>query len=368
MKVTVKKYLNVRVGAPSVNAPCYQYLAPGSELEVDGVLYEGDLFEDSDKWLKDAANNYYWAGGVESNNELNSLLVPKINPDWFTQLKIEQIWQKYKIRGEGVTVAVLDTGIDLSNKEFADTLNSDNYWVGVNYPGTPQCNTIKDLNGHGTRCASLIGARNLYDYNIGIAPACKLLYCKISCDGEKPSAQSILDAIKWAIAKGAEIINISYYFLFDSVKEKQAFEQNLTEILKEKEVFLFACAGNNADPNNAYSEDYYPASFPAFISVGATNGNTFSNITVQNNNTIIHAPGINILSYSLTKSPDKASGTSFSTPIIAGIIALLISKYKHNKKEWVVSEIKKALVLTGDSILNNRKIINPTNLFKYFFL
>jgi len=47
MKVTVTKYLNVRVGKPSVNAPCYQYLAPGSELEMHGNLYKGDSFKDN---------------------------------------------------------------------------------------------------------------------------------------------------------------------------------------------------------------------------------------------------------------------------------------------------------------------------------
>ena len=67
MKVTVKVFLNVRVGKPSVNAPCYQYLAPGTELEVDGNLYPGDKFEGIDTWLKDEAGNYYWSGGVNYN-------------------------------------------------------------------------------------------------------------------------------------------------------------------------------------------------------------------------------------------------------------------------------------------------------------
>ena len=58
MKVTVKDYLNVRVGKPSVNAPCYQYIAPGSEIEVDGKLYTGDMYDGSDQWMKDEGGNY----------------------------------------------------------------------------------------------------------------------------------------------------------------------------------------------------------------------------------------------------------------------------------------------------------------------
>ena len=58
MKVTVTKYLNVRVGKASVNAPSYQYLAPGTILEVEDKTYKGDKYEDKDDWLKDAAGNY----------------------------------------------------------------------------------------------------------------------------------------------------------------------------------------------------------------------------------------------------------------------------------------------------------------------
>ena len=69
MKVTVKdNYLNVRVGKPSVNAPCYQYIAPGSIIDVDGKLYKGDKYGDSniDIWYKDALGNYYWSGGLNN--------------------------------------------------------------------------------------------------------------------------------------------------------------------------------------------------------------------------------------------------------------------------------------------------------------
>ena len=60
MKLIVKdKYLNVRVGRPSINAPCSQYIAPGSEIEVDGLLYKGDPYESIDTWFKDEF--YKWA-------------------------------------------------------------------------------------------------------------------------------------------------------------------------------------------------------------------------------------------------------------------------------------------------------------------
>jgi subtilisin family serine protease len=366
MKVTVKGYLNVRVGKPSVNAPTYHYLIPGAELEVDGVLYDGDKVEGIDKWMKDGAGNYYWAGGINSDIVLS--LSKKTSPAWFTQLNIESIWQKYGVKGEDITVAVLDTGVDINNKELSTTINGNNFWVAQNFDSP--CNNINDLNGHGTRCASLIGARNLYDFNIGVAPKCNLLYCKISCDEEEPTLQSILDAIKWAIEKGSEIISISYFFCFDNDKEKQSFEESLNEIIAGKEVFLFACSGNNADSNNTLVKDYYPAAFNSFISVGATNGMKYSNITVENSNTIIHAPGIDIDSYGLKAIPDKASGTSFSTPIVAGIIALVIAKCKKLDRTWTVNQVKDSLFQTADLLdgFQDKKLINPTELFNKFFI
>ena len=84
MKVTVTKYLNVRVGKPSVNAPCYQYLAPGSILDVDGNIYKGDVFDGINTWLKDDSGNYYWVGGLDKDNFKNQLLT-KITDKWWLQ-------------------------------------------------------------------------------------------------------------------------------------------------------------------------------------------------------------------------------------------------------------------------------------------
>lgn len=84
MKVAVKYYLNVRIGRPSVNAPCQQYLIPGNEIEVDGKLYDGDQFEGTYKWMKDEAGNYYWAGGLISTD-------PHENSKEFLEAAVQQI-------------------------------------------------------------------------------------------------------------------------------------------------------------------------------------------------------------------------------------------------------------------------------------
>src|ERR1700744_3156237 len=68
MQVTVKdNELNVRVGKPSLNAPCNTFLTPGTVIDVDGQLYTGDFYNGINTWLKDSNNNYYWSGGVNDN-------------------------------------------------------------------------------------------------------------------------------------------------------------------------------------------------------------------------------------------------------------------------------------------------------------
>ena len=362
MKVRVIEYLNVRIGKPSVNAPTYQYIAPGSELEVEETFYNGDSFEGNNKWLKDGANNYYWAGGLSLDSPSIGELTNKKSFDWFKQLNIEKIWSAYNEMGENVTVAVLDTGFSLENKDLFSAVVKTN--VFINYVNAPKCNNISDKNGHGTRCASIIGARNDGDYSIGIAPKCKLIIGKISCNREIRESDSIINGIQWAIENGADIISISYGINFSTVELKKIFEDRLIKIVEGKRILIFASAGNNSDKNPAFGENY-PASFASCISIGSTDDDKFSPLTLQSAATIIHAPGVNIESYGLEPIPTPETGTSFSTPIVAGIVALVVSYYKKkNNGNWSPNEIMKIIYSTSPLLIGNKKKIDPLAIFK----
>lgn len=358
MKVTIKEYLNVRVGKPSVNAPCYQYLAPGSIIEVDGKLYEGDKFEGNNLWVKDLQNNYYWSGGI-----IETLVSSqsKITFSWFKELKIEEIWQKYNSKGKNVTVAILDTGLNLKNKDF-EALTPEQYYVVPSMAQYDVCNTINDLVGHGTRCASIVGARNKLNFNIGIAPEIKLLIGKISCEKEIPIEKELLDTIQWAVNKGAEIISISYSF---NLPNPTDFEEKLAKIVQNKEVFIFASSGNKeTTDDNWESKELFPAMSKYCISVGASYQGEVHKMTRQNSRTTIHAPGIQIESYGLSETPNPENGTSFSTPIVAGVMALAISYLKSKNKNWTSEQLITTLYQTGDNTqFENKKIINPSKLF-----
>src|SRR5687767_10152935 len=106
MKVTVKDYLNVRVGKPSLGALTNQYLAPGSIIDVEDNPYTGDPYEGIDTWFRDAANNYYWTGGFTHN--LSQVAAVTL-VDYLALLNIQG--GKPAKHGNKIRVAVLDSGI-----------------------------------------------------------------------------------------------------------------------------------------------------------------------------------------------------------------------------------------------------------------
>ncbi len=220
MKVTVTTYLNVRVGKPSVNAPCYQYLAPGSEIEVDGNLYRGDPYEHNDLWLKDEASNYYWSGGVESkNNDLFYKPTPSIPRTILSEMII--LKQPLSGTGKGITIGILDTGIDLRHPSLKAACISDE-----NFLTRHQDESIK--NDHGTRVAGiLVGNNNVIQ---GLAPESKIISYRTNDNNGNTDDDAVIDTLNHIIDNNVsiDILNLSlditypYYDDFQTCIDKLA--------------------------------------------------------------------------------------------------------------------------------------------------
>ena len=371
MKVTVTRYLNVRVGRPSVNAPCFQFVSPGTELEVDGELYKGDAYDGIDTWFKDEAKNYYWSGGVRHSVRVAALLEvsapaseSKIEFGWFDKLGIKRTWDARGEKGALSTIAVLDTGYNKHNSDLATAVNKETVIINsLKYPGLELIIDDQSNEGHGNRCSSLIGSRNHSQWCVGIAPECKLMVGKVSLNREIRDFDYILNGIKWAIAEGADIISVSYAVELPEDKV-QLYNEKFDALLSGNQVLVFASAGNS-DGTETFGERY-PASFPKCISVGATDDNgALSLLTVLSNRTQLHAPGINIESFGLADSPDPQSGTSFSTPIVAAIAGLAVSFLKANNRAINREDILAKLINTSDTIQasTSKKRVNIEKLF-----
>jgi hypothetical protein len=359
IKVTVKdRYLNVRVGDPLLNAPSYQYIAPGSEIEVDGLLYPGDPFEGNSMWLKDAANNYYWSGGV------SGLPSEDLPPDslvgdggafgwWLKHLGIDTIWSVYKEKGEFAKVAVIDTGYNVSNSEIHEGV------VGTYlHPSYIGKTTINDNDGHGSYCASIIGSRNKQNI-VGSAPACHLYISKMS-NSNGLNKSKLCDAIDDAIANKVDIISIS------SGGEPLDLMKSAIKKAVKNNIIVIAAIGNNESAQYSDGGDY-PALYDECIAVGSSDKNDkISLVTVRNPKTEINAPGQDILGYILSSFPEQyETSTSAATALVSGICALMISYLKKNGRTYSPSSIRDLIIencnLSKDDI--PKRIISPTKIF-----
>src|SRR5262249_20707500 len=128
---------------------------------------------------------------------------PMLSKQWHVQkLRLPEVWSHSQ--GEGVTVAVVDSGIDTTHPDLIGQIAPDGYDF-VDKDADP-----KDMNGHGTHVSGIIAAsRNNGEGGSGIAPKAKILPLRVLAANGQGSAYTILKAMNYAAAHGAKVINLS---------------------------------------------------------------------------------------------------------------------------------------------------------------
>jgi subtilisin family serine protease len=353
MKVKVKHFLNVRVGKPSVNAPSYQYLAPGSEIEVDGKLYKGDPFEDINTWLKDDGDNYYWSGGVETVQPAAPAATAGLLESsvwWYKDFNVGELWRN-GLNGANVKIAVLDSGISLPHPDL-NIITSNLKDLTVSESG------ITDWTGHGTHVSGIIKANNLSGRGItGLAFDSNFYFGKITHDklGDK-KVDFLIRGIEWAIENSVNILSISH-----GRKENDAsLEAAIKKAFANK--ILIVCAAGNKD--SATGDDIlFPARYDETLSVaGITQGKAPLPDTINMANTDIFGPGEAIRSTSRGGTYATLSGSSQAAPYVAGIAALLLQAIRKKNISYNPCDLKKALIMQADTKPFG-KLINPLETF-----
>jgi subtilisin family serine protease len=256
---------------------------------------------------------------------------------------------KSQVSGQGVTVAVLDTGIDCKHPAFAgvDLQRED-------FSGT---NVNRDDNGHGTHCAGTIFGRDVDGVRIGIARGVtKALIGKVLDKDGGGSTGSLAAGIEWALKNKANVIAMSLGFDFPGLiatlqnkhklppalagsKALRAFRDNLrlfdslmtyaqaqSALTQGGSVFV-AASGNESktDENPAFRiEVSLPAASVGVVSVGAAQQmqDKYGIAPFSNINPIVSGPGVAILSAKLGGGLTAMSGTSMACPHVAGAAAL----------------------------------------------
>jgi cell wall-associated protease len=229
--------------------------------------------------------------------------------------------------------------------------------------GTPYGNNIlKNADAsHGTGVAGLIGAVRNNGYGIdGVADNVRIMSVKAVPNGDEYD-KDIANAIHYAVDHGAEVINMSFG---KKISPHKAWVDEAFKYAAAKDVLLVMASGNdNQDvdktpqfPNDTYLDG---STTDNVISVGASGPKddenlaaTFTNYGKQHVD--IFAPGVKVTSIDMDAEFNTADGTSFSSPIVSGIAALILEYYP----ELTASQVKHA-ILESATPLTGKMVIKP---------
>jgi major intracellular serine protease len=244
-----------------------------------------------------------------------------------------QIWENGE-KGEGIVVAVLDTGIDTNHPDLKANIIG-----GKNFTKDGSADNYEDENGHGTFCAGVVGANGKI---VGVAPESKILVGKVLDKFGSGSYASIIKGIKWATNWKGE--NNERVRVISMSLGGTDYDINLENAILDacaKGIVVVCASGNEGDGNSETLEKSYPALINECVTVGACDINRkiadFSNEHLQVD---VLGAGVDVISTYPKSTYARLSGTSMATPHIAGIIALLIKLgEKRFRRELTESEI-----------------------------
>jgi hypothetical protein len=259
---------------------------------------------------------------------------------WLTGLQVTQAWQTSE--GTGVTVAVLGTGVAAAQPDLAGDVTAAADYSGSGRPpggafwgvdGTAVAAIIAG-HGHGAGRASGI---------IGIAPAAKILSVRVTLEFNDPLnsdraitrrlPNAIADGIMYAVDHGARVIDLPLdpgtLGLTDTgdpaAAGGSAAEQAAVAYALGKNVVLVAPAGDDGQGADIVN---YPAAYPGVIAVGAVGRNgRLAPFSSRRSYVSLTAPGVDLIAADPADGYTRISSTSTASGIVAGVAALVLSKF-----------------------------------------
>lgn len=245
----------------------------------------------------------------------------------------DDVWAESQ--GQGVTVAVVDSGVDTTHPDLSGQVLEGKDFTGG---GNPH----EDLVGHGTKMASLIAGHGHGSENgtgvIGLAPKAKILPLRtLQTRNDKNLEETWGPAVRYAVDQGAKVINLS--FGSDGGSKTTSDGREAISYAQAHDVVVVASAGNEGSV--AVSE---PAALPGVVSVGAVDEK--ANLWADSNTgkgLTLTAPGVEIVGANNTMSNGygESSGTSEATAYVSAAAALVRSKYPDLSAGQVINRLIK---------------------------
>jgi subtilisin family serine protease len=257
---------------------------------------------------------------------------------WLEELGIDDAWETTK--GEGVTIAVIDSGIasDIDELDGAVAGGADFSGVGSGDGRTP-LGADAHTRSHGTWVASLAAARGTGEDEgmIGVAPEAKLLAVSIGFGSvsEVPFSEQVASAITWSVDQGADVINLSFTTNQTSWDESwdRAFQYAF-----DHDVVIVVAAGNRDGGTEMIGA---PATIPEVLVVGGVDqdGKASQGASTQGGTIAVSAPSEALIGIGPAGDVDSWRGTSGSAPIVAGIAALVRAAHPELDADNVINRI-----------------------------
>jgi subtilisin family serine protease len=234
---------------------------------------------------------------------------------WIADYGIDKLW-KTGLNGNGVKVAVLDSGLALPHSGLNIDLNK---YINVT-EGSDK--NIQDIRGHGTHCTGIIAASNNGDTTPGVAWGCDIYFCKITSNENGDDYSYLKKGLRWAIDKNVHIISLSQGDIDDDDKLHILIQE-----ATEKNIFV-VCSGGNNIKGFERTEIMYPAKYHETIAVGAVDrSKNIEKQTIVSSDLDILAPGDRIISTFLQNGYNEESGSSQAAAYVSGVLALAVQKY-----------------------------------------
>ncbi len=234
------------------------------------------------------------------------------------------------VRGDGVVVAVVDSGVDDTVPDLAGALlPGAGFGTAVGTDGTD------DKDGHGTAMAALIGGRGADGGALGVAPGARILPVSVGLDAERFTTVSVASGITWAVDNGADVVNLSLTSLATLTPDLL----RAVNYAFDRDVVVVAGTGNSGERHIGA-----PANIRGVIAVSGTEqGNApwaSSNVGPE---TVLAAPARGIVTAVPSAVSDtgyvEVDGTSAATALVSGAAALVRARYPEMDAGNVVNRL-----------------------------